>query len=298
MVVADSRSEQDIPEQLHPRLPGGFHLPPFGIHQLLALIIVCVSLWALGVLWLGMQAAGQWVGSWQQDIHIHVYLPADSGRGDELKLALKEIPHVTEVRGISADEAASWMRSWLSDVGLSNKDLVSRLPLTFELSLDEEESRFLFADIRDAAERFGARVNDEEVNLAKVHHWLSQLGYLAWFASIVLALAMALIISNTLRMTLLARADEVHLMRLLGAREWFVRMPFILEGALIGVGAGALGWILLWPLVWGTSDWFSLLQVDLNAWVLLLPLACGGALVGALGAVIATARIVSNDAPV
>jgi len=297
MADAVSRIEQDIPEQLHPRLPGGFHLPPFGIHQFLALIIVCVSLWALGVLWLGMQAAGQWVGSWQQDIHIHVYLPAGSGRGDELKMALQAVPNVTGVREISAEEAASWMRSWLNDVGLSNKDMVSRLPLTFELSLGEDESGFLFADIRDAAERFGARVNEEEVNLARVHHWLSQLGYLAWFASLVLALAMALIISNTLRMTLLARADEVHLMRLLGAREWFVRMPFILEGALIGAGAGFLGWLLLWPLVWGTYDWFSLLHVALNAWLLLFPLACGGALVGALGAVIATARIVSNDTP-
>jgi len=297
MADVSGRAGDNIPEQLQPRLPGGFHLPPFGIHQFLALMIVCVSLWALGALWLGMQAAGQWVGSWQQDIHIHVYLPADSGRGAELKPALQAIPNVIGVREISADEAATWMRSWLSDVGLSNKDMVRRLPLTFELSLGEDESGFLFADIRDAAERFGAHVNDEELNLAKVHHWLSQLGYLAWFASIVLALAMALIISNTLRMTLLARADEIHLMRLLGAREWFVRMPFILEGALIGAGAGALGWLLLWPLVWGASDWLALLQVNLNAWLLFLPLACGGALVGALGAVIATASIVSSDTP-
>lgn len=290
--------ETDIPEQLRPRLPGGFHLPPFGVHQFLALLIVCVSLWALGVLWLGMQAAGQWVGSWQQDIHIHVYLPAEAGkRSHELEQALTDIPNIAGVREISASEAAVWMRNWLNDVGLSQKELVRRLPITFELSLAEDESGFLFADIRDAASRFGARVNDEEVNLARVHHWLSQLGYLAWFASIVLALAMALIISNTLRMTLIARADEIHLMRLLGAQEWFVRMPFIMEGALIGAGAGFLGWLLLWPLVWGSSDWFTLMQVHLNAWVLFLPLALGGAAVGSLGAVIATARIVSADSP-
>lgn len=288
----------DIPEQVHPRLPGGFHLPPFGIHQFLALMIVCVSLWALGALWLGMQAAGQWVGSWQQDIHIHVYLPSSENKhSHELEQALSDIPNITAVRKISADEAARWMRGWLGDIGLSQKDMVQRLPISFELSLADTESDFLFDDIRDAAERFGAHVNDEEVNLARVHHWLTQLDYLAWFASLVLALAMALIISNTLRMTLLARADEIHLMRLLGALEWFVRMPFILEGALIGAGSGLLGWLLLWPLVWGTADWLALMQVDLNAWVLLLPLVLGGALVGALGAVIATARIVSVDSP-
>ncbi len=294
-----ARTGLDIPERIHPRLPGGFHLPPFGIHQFLALMIVCVSLWAVGVLWLGMQAAGQWVGSWQQDIHIHVYLPdANDSRARELEQALADIPDVVAIRKISADEAAAWMRGWLSDVGLRHKDLVKRLPLSFELSLSEDDTGFLFADIRDTAERFGAHVNEEEVNLARVHHWLSQLDYLAWFASIILALAMALIISNTLRMTLLARADEIHLMRLMGAQEWFVRLPFILEGALIGAGSGILAWLLLWPLVWGTTDWFVLLQVDLNAWVFLLPLACGGAVIGGLGAVIATARIVSADTPI
>ena len=96
-------------------------------------------------------------------------------------------------------------------------------------------------------------------------------------------------------MTLLARADEIHLMRLLGAREWFVRMPFVLEGVLLGAGAGVLAWLLLWPLLWVTGDWFDALQVDLSTWGLLLPLLFGGWLVGGLGAAIATARVVSSQ---
>jgi cell division transport system permease protein len=291
-----SKAPGQIPEQLNPRLPGGYNLPPFGIHQFLALIIVCISLWALGVMWLAMQAADQWVGSWQQDIHLHVYLDsAKSGKAHELSKSLVALPDVASVRKISADEAATWMRSWLKNVGLEQKELAHRLPMSFELTLNKTESDFMFSDIRDVAERFGAQVNEEEVNLAQVHQWLSQLSYVAWFASLILALAMALIISNTLRMTLLARADEIHLMRLLGAREWFVRMPFILEGMLLGAGAGVLAWLLLWPLVWATGEWFAVLQVDLSIWGLLLPLLFGGGLVGGLGAVIATAHVVSSQ---
>ncbi len=290
------RTSNQIPEQLNPRLPGGYNLPPFGIHQFLALIIVCISLWGLGVMWLMMQAAGQWVGSWQQDIHLHVYLdPSKSEKAQKLSDSLTAIPHVESVRKISAEEAARWMRGWLGNVGLEQKELVARLPVSFELTLHKEQSTFMFSDIRDVAERFGAQVNEDEVNLAQAHHWLSQLSYLAWVASLILALAMALIISNTLRMTLLARADEIHLMRLLGAREWFVRMPFILEGILLGAGAGMLGWLLLWPLVWSTSGWFAALQVDLSCWSLLFPMLFGGGIVGGLGAIIATARIVSSQ---
>lgn len=291
-----SKASSQIPEQLNPRLPGGYSLPPFGIHQFLALIVVCISLWALGVMWLMMQAADQWVGSWQQDIHLHVYLdPAKSEKAQKLNEALAAIPHVESVRRISADEAAIWMRSWLENIGLEQKELAARLPVSFELTLLKEQSEFIFSDIRNVAERFGAQVNEDEVNLAQAHQWLSQLSYLAWFASLILALAMAIIISNTLRMTLLARADEIHLMRLLGAKEWFVRMPFILEGILLGSGAGLLAWLLLWPLVWTTGDWFAALQIDLSSWGLLLPLLFGGGLVGGLGAVIATARVVSSQ---
>ncbi|ATX82504.1 cell division protein FtsX [Mariprofundus ferrinatatus] len=285
-----------IPEKVNPRLPGGFHLPPFGIHQTLAVIIVCIALWAVGAIWLGVQAASQWVGGWQDDIHVHVYLDnSKSAQEEELASALESIPQVSSVRRISQAEAARWMQEWLDSAGLSQKELAERLPITFELSINDEKAEFLFTDIRDAAMRYGGEVNESEVSMAKAHEWISRAEYLALFASLILALAMALIISNTLRMMLLARADEIHLMRLMGAKEWFVRMPFILEGMLLGGVAGIAAWLMLWPLILGGEEWLGMLQVDLNAWVLLPPLLLGGALVGAFGAVVATARVVSTE---
>ncbi|MDQ6983698.1 MAG: FtsX-like permease family protein, partial [Ghiorsea sp.] len=137
--------------------------------------------------------------------------------------------------------------------------------------------------------------NEDELQLVEAGDVLGTIQSLAWFATITLALAMALIVSNTLRMILLARAEEVHLMRLMGAKEWFVRLPFVLEGLLLGAGAGFAAWLLMWPLIWFTSDWQSSLGVDLSGWVMFLPLIFGGAVVGALGALIATANIVSPE---
>lgn len=285
-----------IPDKVNPRLPGGFNVPPFGIQQTLAVIIVCIALWAVGAIWLGVQTASQWVGGWQDDIHVHVYLDtANAAQEPELRSALEAIPQISALRKISPEEAARWMQEWLDNAGLNQKELVGRLPITFELSLNDEQSQFLFADIRDTASRYGAVVNESEVDMAQAHQWIAQAEYLAWFASLILALAMALIISNTLRMMLLARADEIHLMRLMGAKEWFVRMPFILEGMLLGGIAGLAAWVLLWPLLFGTGEWLEMLQVDLNIWVLILPLLFGGALVGAFGAVVATARVDSSE---
>ncbi|MDX8401386.1 MAG: hypothetical protein R8K47_02010, partial [Mariprofundaceae bacterium] len=94
-----------------------------------------------------------------------------------------------------------------------------------------------------------------------------------------------------------ARADEIHLMRLLGAREWFVRMPFVLEGLALGAGAGGLAWLLEWPLAWWSGEWLDALGVALPVWGLLPMLVAGGAVTGCIGALIATARVVAPDSP-
>lgn len=284
------------PDPVRPRLPGGFHIPPFGVHQYLALVIVAVALWALGAVWLAMQGAQQWVGSWQQSLAVHVYLPTDrKAQLPSLQKELASLKGVSDVEPVSAEEKRAWLAQWLRQTGIASSEVVQRLPETLVVRVGDSQRRFLAADIRDAAKRHGGMVNEDELKLMRARDVLDQLQDVAWFVTLLLGLAMALIISNTLRMILLARQDEVHLMRLMGAQEWFVRMPFVLEGTLLGTGAGLLAWLLMWPLILSTSDWLAKMSVDLHIFVLLLPMLVGGALTGALGAVIATARLVSPE---
>ncbi|MDX8396619.1 MAG: FtsX-like permease family protein [Mariprofundaceae bacterium] len=286
----------DIPEGVKPRLPGGFQLPPFGIHQFLALMIVCVALWVIGAVWLGMQGAQQWVGSWQQSLKLHVYL--DQGQPKKLKAlqgSLESFNGIDSVRVIGRHEASRWMQEWLGDTALNAGELAKKLPDALELTLSQSDNEFLFTDIRDEVARHNANINEDEIQLAQMHAMLSNLRMLVWFVTVLLALAMALIISNTLRMILLARADEVHLMRLLGAKEWFVRMPFVLEGVVLGAGAGFIGWVLLWPLIVALSDWVAVMGISLSGWSLFFPMLIGGAVPGCLGALIATAKLTSPD---
>jgi len=278
------------------RLPGGFSLPPFGVHQVLAIVVVCVALWSLSILWLGLQAAGQWVGSWQEDIHFHVYLPHEGTvRLAGLTESMEKIPGVEEVRVVDQHDTAVWLHAWLGKTGLDNEEMAKRLPVSIEITPAVEAGEFIFDDIRDEARRFGADVNDDEAYLLQARAWMTNMRHIGWFATLLLALAMAIIISNTLRMLLLARADEVHLMRLLGAREWFVRLPFILEGLLLGAVSGLLAWLLCWPLILGTSAWLAGLDISLSGFPLLLPLLSGGAAIGCIGALIATASLVTGN---
>lgn len=279
-----------LPENMRRiRLPGGFQLPPFGLHQGLALIIVGVGLWLVGSVWLGLQAGQQWVGGWKDQVALHVYFPQDNEAGwSKAQTTYEGWNGIASVELLPIDAGHAWLQTWLGDSSLDTSAIAARLPRVLVLQLTEhEDSEFLFADIRDEAERLGGFANDDEIHLASMHQYLQSIEWLILFITALLALAMALIISNTLRMMQLARKDEMGLMRLMGAKEWFVRLPFLLEGAVLGGGSGLLGWLLLWPMAWTIAS-FTEQSLANETFALLLPLVLLGLISGCTGAWVST----------
>ena len=63
--------------------------------------------------------------------------------------------------------------------------------------------------------------------------------------TVLLAIASVLLIANTIRLSLYARRREVEVMKLVGATDWFIRWPFVLEGVLVGALGGVLAVLLL-----------------------------------------------------
>jgi cell division transport system permease protein len=63
--------------------------------------------------------------------------------------------------------------------------------------------------------------------------------------AVLLAIASVLLIANTIRLSLYARRREVEVMKLVGATDWFIRWPFVLEGVLVGALGGVLAVLLL-----------------------------------------------------
>jgi cell division transport system permease protein len=65
------------------------------------------------------------------------------------------------------------------------------------------------------------------------------------FLAALLILASVLLISNTIRLSLMARRREVAVMKLVGATDWFIRWPFVIEGVLVGAMGGVMAILLL-----------------------------------------------------
>ena len=63
--------------------------------------------------------------------------------------------------------------------------------------------------------------------------------------AILLIVASLLLISNTIRLSLFSRRREVEVMKLVGATDWFIRWPFVIEGVVLGTLGGGLAIVLL-----------------------------------------------------
>jgi cell division transport system permease protein len=72
--------------------------------------------------------------------------------------------------------------------------------------------------------------------------------------AVLLAIASVLLIANTIRLSLYARRREVEVMKLVGATDWFIRWPFVLEGIMVGALGGLLAVLLLAVVKVGVVD--------------------------------------------
>ncbi len=114
----------------------------------------------------------------------------------------------------------------------------------------------------------------------------------------ILALIAVFIIANTIKLAVFAREKEIHIMKYVGATDWFIRWPFIIEGIIVGLVGGLISLLVCMGLYGActgairASGWFPF---DLHSFqtisgFLVLVLLLFGALMGALGSIIAVRK--------
>ncbi len=204
-----------------------------------AISTVAISLLLLG----GVQILGIVVrnvtSTIESKVEISAYLRdnATQGEVDQLSGDLSQMPEVEDVIYISKDEAFEEFKETYSDQPEIWETLPrDSLPASLRIKLldpdDTEEvaSRMEgYPGVDDV--RFGGEVIKR---LLRVNALLRTI---ALVMSIVLMIAAAALIANTIRLAIYARREEIGIMKLVGATNWFIRIPFILEGifaALVG----------------------------------------------------------------
>ncbi|HZD04911.1 MAG TPA: permease-like cell division protein FtsX, partial [Longimicrobiales bacterium] len=182
----------------------------------------------------------------EERVEIVAYL-RDGTRSSELDAAtadLDALPEVLQVRYVSKSDALEKARQELPEFGEVFTDLtVNPLPASLEIRL--REAYRSESAVEAVAEVAGAYPFVEDVAYGR--EWVEKLfslrrlaGVAAAVFGVAFAVVAALIIGAALRIAIFARRDEIYIMGLVGARDGFIRRPFLLEGAFAGFLGGAL----------------------------------------------------------
>ncbi len=163
---------------------------------------------------------------------------------------ISSIPYVSEVKFVSAEEALEELSLTLEDSAQILKGLKDDNPLPRSFDITLKDNRF-YSDAIESLE------NLKSDGIANIKHAQEETNILLSISRIIhvvsaviilsLALISVIIIMNTIKLAVNSRKDEISIMKYIGATNWFIRWPFIIEGMIIGFIGSLIPILISWP---------------------------------------------------
>jgi cell division transport system permease protein len=218
--------------------------------SVLSVTTIAFSLFTVGLFGLVAVNLRQALKGLEERVEIVAYILRGTP-SETIALATQDIaafPEVQDVSYVSEEEALRRARAELVEFRDAYSDMqVNPLPASIEVRMKDGYREA--ATVERVAQRLRGFGFIEDVRFGR--EWvqkLDQLRNITGIVGLVIGLAFAavavVIIGVTIRLTILQRAREISIMRLVGATNWFIRGPFLLEGALKGLLGGLLSLVL------------------------------------------------------
>jgi len=229
--------------------------------QGVTIITFALSILIVGAYLLFLINADDFMHSWEKGIRIMAYLEPDQhpGEPENLKRKIQKIPGVQSVRFIAKEEALNRMKEKLKTQASLLMDLKENpLPDAFEIRVIPALQRI--DKLEEIATQIEAISFVDEVEYGR--KWLGRfanifalfrltgyaLGGLFFMATVFIA-------ANTIRLALYSKREEIEIMRLVGATDRFIKVPFYIEGLIQGALGGLIGLSLIFiPFKWVAAN--------------------------------------------
>lgn len=271
--------------------------------QFASVSVMTLVLVILNMLFLGFTAFNQMIDQWGRGMEMTVYL-REGAPSDKLEEFRRDLAASEDFEGVRFTSKTDATKRFLEAMGPDAAELLndpkwnSPIPASFELRLSEKIAidRRL-ASLENWSSRFKSLAFVEDVfygqgwveNFSNFMTSARGLVLLLWALSLTVGL---LIVSNCIRLSFLQRREEIEVLELVGATRRFIRVPFLIEGLVIGVTASVLSLaasyglhsaLLSWLSVKWTF-WMAIQELSpLQGWYIAANLLSGAAF-GSLGA--------------
>jgi cell division transport system permease protein len=219
--------------------------------HLISMGTITISMLLLGSFMLLSINLDNWIKEWGGTLSMSVYLK-DGIDEKVMKEIEKQLLNIkgAKIKGfISKDQAMMQLKESLGgQAGLLSGLKNNPLPSSFELIFEDTDNYRIDPDnIKASLEKMEGV---DEVQYSK--QWVERFKGLIFVfrvASLIigglLCVAVLFIITNTIKLTLYSRRDEIEIYKLVGATDWFVKIPFLIEGAIQGIISGLIAYLVL-----------------------------------------------------
>ena len=261
---------------------------------------VAVSLFVLGVFLILVLNMNRMASMLESQVQISVYLQDDVKKSDRIDLQsdIEKMQGIDTVKFVDKDEAKERLSERLGDQKYLLDALGDKNPLpdSFEVTVKTPE---MVETAAKAIERMEG-VESAKYGQDVVEH-LFDITRLMRIFGLVLMLMLAgatiFIISNTIRLTVFARRKEIAIMKYVGATDWFIRWPFLMEGIVLGCIGGILSAIALRSFyaamaakIYNTLAFFPLMPQYPFMNYVTVAIIISGMLIGAIGSAFSLKR--------
>jgi cell division transport system permease protein len=258
----------------------------------------------IGMCLLGLFIAlGTWVLSWsnhvQKELQVHVYFASNATKQQEHAVftKLSSDPRAKQVVFVSKTEALKKMKKDFPELfktGLPSNPLPDSYTV---VPVKASQTPAIGKAVRQAGWAGVDKVSWGSTTAKRVLTIAKVISIVFLVAVVLLVVAATLLIANTIRLSIFARRREIEVMKLVGATNWFIRGPFMLEGLVCGLLGSVFAVILLalgksialpsiLPHIGGGSSDVHALSFTLNA----IALLAAGLLLGATGSAVTLRR--------
>ncbi|MFP3914302.1 MAG: cell division protein FtsX [Actinomycetota bacterium] len=192
--------------------------------------------------------------AWQQGVHVIVWLN-DAGRNgvpaDAHDTLLTEVQQWEEVESAHYVDKSAAYEEFLEIFG-DDPDMVealenpAALPTSIRIELSDIDLYQTVEFRLQQQPQLVQSISSAAQEIEQISAVSRVLNFLGIGLSIVLGASAVILIANTIRLAIYARRDEVSIMKLVGASNWFIRVPFLLEGLIEGLVGAALAVFSVW----------------------------------------------------
>ncbi|MEW6665556.1 MAG: permease-like cell division protein FtsX [Thermodesulfobacteriota bacterium] len=215
---------------------------------------ISISLLFLGAFSLFLVNVNNWVVEWGKSLTLSVYLEDGIDRATlkKIETALEALPGAHMKGFVSKEKAMMDLKATLGSQGglldgLSHNPLPASFELVFkdvkENLIDPKKIKGDLEKIKGVSEvQYSEQVQER---FEAVFYMLKVAGLII---GLLLCMAVLFIITNTIRLTIYSRREEIEIYKLVGASDWFVKMPYLIEGAVEGVFGGVLALLVLFSI--------------------------------------------------